>query len=184
MPRINWRALAFAAGAALIVWLVVGIVLAGRGAPPPPGTQPITLRNGQVNANHISTKRWTFSYKRAQMSADGTFATVWGVKNGILFKHGKPYLRISAQEVSVNTQDFDFTALGDVHIVEVHPKDGAPRSFDTDLVEWTNATQLLALPHPSLIRSKGELLKVASLNVDFKTNVIHLGKISGGILAR
>jgi hypothetical protein len=183
MPRVNWRILALAAGSGLVVWLVIGIVLAGGGAGPPPGSAPITLRNGRVNGNRISTKSWTFSYAKAQMSPDGTFATVWGVKNGVLFKHGKPYLRISAQEVSVNTQDFDFTALGQVHVVEVHPKEGTPRSFDTDLVEWANGTKILSLPHPSFIRSKGELLKVASLNVNFNTNVIHFGKISGGVLA-
>lgn len=180
----RWRATALIVGAVLVIWLVIGIVMAGREASPlPPGTQPVTLRGGRVNGNRISTRSWTFDYRRAQMSPDGSFATVDGVRNGVLYKKGKPYLSIAAEHVSLNTQTLDFTAIGDVHIEALNPKDGVHKSFDTDLVQWTNATKMLALSHQSLFRTGTETLRVASITVNFNTNDIHVGRIEGSVQA-
>jgi hypothetical protein len=179
----NWRRIGWIAAILLAVWIVVGIMLAGRNAPPPPGAEPITLRGGRVTGNHVSTRSWTFDYRKAQMSPDGILATLDGVKNGILYKKGKPYLSLAAQHVSLNTQTFDFTATGDVHVEALHPSDGIAKSFDTDLVQWMNATKLLQLPHPSLFRSNGQALKVATITVDFNKSDIHLGKITGNVEA-
>jgi hypothetical protein len=181
---LNWRVIAIVAAAAVVVWLIAGIIIAGReGVPPPPGSQPVTLRGGRVTGNRISTRSWTFDYGKAQMSPDGTFATVDNVRHGVLYKKGKPYLSIAAQHVSVNTQTFDFTATGDVHIEQLAPKDKIKRSFDTDLVQWTNATKILSLSHQSLLRSGNEILRVASITVNFATNEIHMGKIEGAVIA-
>lgn len=182
--RISWSTVAIVVTAAIVVWFAVGIILAGReAAPPPPGTQPVTLHGGRVNGNRISTRSWTFDYQHAQMSPDGTLATVDGVKHGVLFKKGKPYLSIAAQHVSVNTQTFDFTATGQVHVEQLNAKDRVNRSFDTDLVQWTNATKMLSLPHISLVRSGGDVLKIASISVNFNTNDVHFGKIEGAVQA-
>lgn len=70
-----------------------------------------------------------------------------------------------------------------MHLEQLNSKDGIPRSFDTDLVEWTNATKMLSLSHPSLFHTGDEVLKVASITVNFNTNDIHMGKIEGGIQA-
>lgn len=167
-----------------IAWVIVEIVLAGREpAPAPPGSQPLTLHGGQVRGNRISTRSWTFDYKTAQMSPDGTIATVDGVHHGVIYKKGKPYLGIAAEHVSVNTQTFDFTAIGDVHISYLKPKDNVPKSFDTDLVQWTNATKMLNLQHPSIFKTGDQTLKVSSITVDFNRNDIHLGKIEGSVQA-
>lgn len=179
----NWKRIGWIAGIIFAVWMTIGIMLAGRDVPPPPGAQPITLKGGRVTGNRVSTRSWTFDYTKAQMSPDGILATLDGVKNGVLYKKGKPYLSISAEHVSVNTQTFDFTATGDVHIEALHPSDGISKAFDTDLVQWVNATKMLELPHPSLLRTGGQTLKVATISVDFNKNDIHLGKISGSVEA-
>jgi hypothetical protein len=184
MRRLNWKVVASVVGAAFVVWFVTGFILAGREAsPPPPGTQPVTLHGGRVTGNRISTRSWTFDYQRAQMSPDGTLATVDGVRHGVLYKKGKPYLSIAAEHVSVNTQTFDFTATGQVHVEALNSKDHVRRSFDTDLVQWTNATKILSLSHQSLLRTGGEVLRVASITVNFNTNDIHVGKIEGAVQA-
>lgn len=167
-----------------VVWIVVGIMLAGNNEqPPPPSSQQVTLHGGEVRGNRISTRSWSFDYKSAQMSPDGTVASVDGVRNGILYKNGKPYLSMSAEHVSVNTQSFDFTATGDVHITWLHPKDGVSKSFDTDLVQWTNATKMLELTHTSYFRTGNDTLKVASIEVNFTTGSIKLGKVEGAVQA-
>ena len=184
MKRANWRRIVLVAAVAVAVWFTIEIILAGREAPPPPpGSQPLTLHGGEVRGNRISSRSWTFDYKSAQMSPDGTIATVDGVHHGVLYKKGKPYLGIAAEHVSVNTQTFDFTALGDVHIQYLQPKDKISKSFDTDLVQWTNATKMLMLQHPSLVRTGDQTLKVASITVDFNKNEVHFGKIEGSVQA-
>lgn len=178
----NWRKFAFAAGTVVLIWLIVGVVLAGREPPPPlPGTQPLTLHGGRVTGNRMSTKSWMFEYEKAEMSADGVLASVDGVRQGVLYKNGKPFLSVTAEHVSVNTQTFDFTALGDVHVTQMQENGSARRSFDSDLIQWVNATKMLTLPHPSIVRSGGETLKVASVTVNFTTGEIRFGGIQGGV---
>lgn len=179
----NWKRIGWIAGILFAIWFAVGIILSGRDVPPPPGQQPITLHGGRVTGNHISTRSWTFDYTHAEMSPDGTLATLDGVKHGVLYKKGKPYLSIAAQHVSVNTQTFDFTATGDVHIEALNPKDHISKSFDSDLVQWVNATKMLELAHPSVFRTNGQTLKVATISVDFNKDEIHLGKIEGNVEA-
>jgi hypothetical protein len=183
MRRWNWNRIGWIAAGLFAIWVIVEIVLAGENTPPPPGAQPITMRGGHVRGNRISTRSWTFDYTKAQMSPDGILATLDGVKNGILYKKGKPYLGIDAQHVSLNTQTFDFTATGDVHVKALNPKDGVPKSFDSDLVQWVNATKMLQLPHPSIFRTGDETLKVSTITVNFNTSDIHLGKINGAVQA-
>lgn len=179
----NWKRIGWIAAVLFVLWVVIEIMLAGRDVPPPPGAQPITLKGGRVTGNRVSTRSWTFDYTKAEMSPDGILATLDGVKNGVLYKKGKPYLSIAAQHVSVNTQTFDFTATGDVHIEALHPSDNVQKSFDTDLVQWVNATKMLQLPHPSVFQTNGQTLKVATITVDFNKNEIHLGKINGAVEA-
>lgn len=177
----RWKLLALLAGAVLLIWIIAGVVLAGKepGAPPR-GMTPVTLHGGRVTGNRMSTKSWMFEYDRAEMSADGVLATVQGVRHGVLYKDGKPYLSVHAEEVSVNTQTFDFTATGDVHVTQMQDT-SSERSFDTDLITWINVTKMLTLPHPSVVRSGGETLKVSSIQVNFKTGAIHFGRLSGGL---
>ena len=184
MTRINWKVVGIVAAALAVAWLVAGFFLAGREpTPPAPGSQPIVLKKGRVTGNRVSTRSWTFDYEHAQMSPDGTIATVDGVKHGVLYKKGKPYLSIAAQHVQLNTQTFDFTATGDVHLQQLNAKDKVKRSFDTDLVQWTNTSKLLTMPHQSLFRTGDQILRVATITVNFNTNDIHMGKIEGSVQA-
>jgi hypothetical protein len=182
--KVNWRLAGIVAGCALLIWAIAGVILAGREpAPEPPGSQPVLLHGGRVTGNRISTRSWTFDYTSAQMSPDGTDATIDGVKHGILYKKGKPYLSIAAEHVMLNTQTFDFTAIGDVHIAALNPKDGISKSFDTDYVNWSNAIKRLTMLHPSLFHTGDQLLRVSTIDVDFNTNTIHLGKVEGAVEA-
>ena len=178
--RLPWKHIGWLAALALAIYLIVGIVLAGRGTPPIPAElQAITLKGAHVRGNRINTHSWSFDYKSANLSADGTTGTVDGVRNGVLFKKGKPYMKISAEHISVNTQSLDFTAIGKVTVEKV--KDDQSRSFQSDLVEWSNATKMLQMPHPSYVRTDGNTLKIAGISVNFATNEIHFGRIVGGV---
>jgi hypothetical protein len=176
-----WRKRLFIGGGLLLfVYVVVEIVLAGRGVPPiPPAQLPIDLRGGHVLNNHITTKSWSFDYDHARLSPDGLSGTVDGVRNGIVFRKGKPYLRISAKHIQVNISTLDFTAVGKVHVERID--DPEKRSFDTDLVTWTNDAKVLRMAHPSYVRSGDQTLVITNITVNFDDDSIHLGKVSGGV---
>ncbi|MGB8151584.1 MAG: hypothetical protein WCE97_10380 [Candidatus Cybelea sp.] len=175
-----WRRLAIGGGLLLFVYVVVEIVLAGRGVPPlPPSQMPIELRGGHVLNNHITTKSWSFDYDRARLSPDGLSGSVDGVRNGVVFRKGKPYLRISAKHITVNISTLDFTAVGKVHIERID--DPEKRSFDTDLVTWTNDAKVLRMAHPSYVHSGGQTLVITNITVNFDDDSIRLGNVSGGV---
>lgn len=182
--RINWRLVFTLAAAAFAVYVIVGIIRAGGSATPPPSSsQQITLRGCKGYGNRISTRSWSFQCDRATLSPDGITATIEGVHDAVLYKNGKRYLKMSAKNVTINTQTFDFNALGTVHIDAI-PSNGSPaRSFETDLVQWTNATKMLLLPHPCIVHTGDATLKVANLSVDFNKSQVHMGRIEGALEA-
>ncbi len=178
--KFGWKTVGWIAGAAVLIWVIVEVILAGHGTPPLPTNQNgITLHGGHVQGNRISTKSWSFDYKSAQLSPDGTTGTVDGVRNGIVLRKGKPYLRVAAEHITVDTQSLNFTAVGKVHVVKIN--DPENRSFDTDLVIWTNGTKLLRMDHPSYIHSGDQTLKLQNVTINFATDQIHLGGIEGGV---
>lgn len=183
--RRPWYFYAILAAAVLFAcYVVYGIIQAGNEpAPPPTGGQAITTKNGRVTGNRITTRSFTFAYKSAEMSADGVNASLNGVHDGIFYKKGKPYLKMSAKQISLNTQTLDFTAVGTVEIQTMPSATEPTRTFDTDLVQWTNSTKILLLSHQSIVRTGDELLKVGSITVDFNTDQIHLNKIEGAVAA-
>ncbi|HET9030533.1 MAG TPA: hypothetical protein VFN49_10165 [Candidatus Aquilonibacter sp.] len=180
MRKAPWKRIGLVAVVLLLGWVLVEIVLAGRGTPPIPVQQNgITLKGGHVQGNRISSKSWSFDYTSAKLSSDGTTGTVEGVRNGIVLRKGKPYLRVSAEHISVDTQSLNFTAVGKVHVVVIG--DPEHRSFDTDLVVWTNGAKLLHMDHPSYLHSGDQTLKISNATINFDTGSIHLGGISGNV---
>ena len=178
MRNIRWKRIIWVAVAVFLGWVVAEIVLAGRDTPPlPPATRPIDLVGGHVVGNRITTKSWTFDFSHAQMSPDQTTGTVDGVKNGIVFKKGKPYLKIAAEHITINTQSLDFTAVGKVHVERID--DPEKRSFDTDLVTWTNNAKLVHMDHPSYLHTGTNTLKLEGVTINFDTDQIHFAKIGG-----
>jgi hypothetical protein len=163
---------------AAVAILAEGLILSGRDTPPPPGSAPAILGQGQVSAHRWKTRSWSLEYDRAQMSPDGTLAEVDGIHNGILYRAGKPYLSITAQHISANTISDDFSAIGRVHVAQLR---GESRTFDTDLITWTNASKTLTLAHPSIIKSGSATVTVDNATINFESGAVHLGKLRGAI---
>jgi hypothetical protein len=182
MTRKRWRLLFIIAGSVLVLYLVVGLILAGRNDEAvPPEDQPIVLHGGNVRGgNHtISTRAWSLSYDTGQFSPDGVMGTLDGVHDGLIYRKGKPYIRLDARHVALNAQTLDFTAIGRVHIQMLD--DRYNRSFDTDYVTWTNDAKLLQMIHPSYLHVGGQTLKIGTITIDFSKNQVHLGKIAGSV---
>lgn len=177
----GWKQYLVASGVVFAIYVTLGIVFAGSGGtiPIPPANVPIQMYGARIANNRINTKAWSFDYAHAQLSPDATTGTVEGIRNGIVFKKGKPDLRISAEKITLDTQTLDFTAIGKVHVEKID--DPQHRSFDTDLVTWTNNAKLMRLDHPAFVHSGNQTLKLEGVTVDFDAESFHLGKMNGGV---
>jgi hypothetical protein len=183
MKRKYWRPILILAGIALAIYLGVNVVLVGLNTPaPPPDQNGIALKGGSVRGNRITNRSWSFDYQKAQLSADGTSGTIEGVKDGIVFRHGKPYLKIAAARISVDTLSLNFTAIGKVTISIINDPD--KRSFETDLVAWSNGSKQLLMQHESYLHSGDQTMAFSSISIDFSTDQIQFGRIDGSTLVR
>ena len=172
-PKVFWTLLVVA----FVGILTEGIVLSGHDLPPPPESQSVLLGAGGVTAHKMSTKSWSLYYDHAQTSPDGSLAEIDGIHNGIFYREGKPYITISAKHVSVNTLSDDFTATGKVHVEQL--KGSVARSFDTDLITWSNASKIVTLSHTILITTGDGTMTVHGATFNVQTGAIHLGNIGG-----
>lgn len=179
-PRKRWLRIGLAAAIVVAGWLLYETFFTYNDVPAlPPAQAPIFFQGGHVVNHHYVTKSWSLDYDSAQMTADQSSGTITGIHDGIIFKKGKPYLKISAQQASVNTVTLDFTATGKVHVAMLAPNAG--RSFDTDLIVWSNQLHNLTLSHPSYVHTGGQTLKVETVTVNLDTDDIKMGKIDGTV---
>jgi hypothetical protein len=180
--RSRWPALAITASLAVLAVIASGVILAGKDVPPSPGQIPIVLQHGGVFGHRLTSrgaKTWSFDYDRVKTSPDGTVADIDGVRGGLLYKDGKPYLKISAKHISANTLSNDYTATGEIHIEALGA--GVKRTFDTDLAVWQNFNKTLTLAHPSIVRTGDAALTFKKVTVDFNTGKVQVGPIAGSL---
>lgn len=168
--------------------VALGVAYAGYGvyraglneSPPPPTNQQIVFRNGIANGQRITTKSWTADYDRIVSNADQTVLELDGVRNGVIFRAGKPYLRVTATHLSVNTISHDFSATGPIYAETLSSR--PPRSFDTTSAIWNDGTQTLSLSQHVTIRTgAAHPLEVGSLTLVVKTGQLEMRDVAGPI---
>jgi len=169
------------AACALLVIGAVGVYRAGLNeVRPPPAIPGIVFHGGLAHGQRLKTRSWSVEYDRAVSNADQTVFDLEHVRNGTIFRKGKPYLRVRAAHMSVNTLSHDFNVAGPLHIETI----GAPthRSFDTTSAVWNDAVQRLTLARPIVVHTSGEEpLSVGSLVFNVKTGDVEVRRISGPI---
>ena len=183
--RWNWqwdqkrirRAVTIAVIAA-VAFVVLQVYLAGRNeVQPPQSTAPVVLKNGLARGERVTTHSWSIDYDKITTSADQTFITADGVRDGVVFKNGKPYLKVRAQHVTINMVTRDFVASGPVHVESVSHHNF--HAFDTTSAVWTDAAQRLDLSEPVVITSPGTSLHVQRLSLDVRSGALHIDQPHG-----
>lgn len=171
-------AIVVAAGAA---YVGVGVYRAGLNeTPPPPSNPQIVFHNGRASGQRITTRSWTAEYDRIVSNGDQTALELDGVRNGTIYRKGKPYLHVRAAHLSVNTVSRDFTASGSIHAETVATNPS--RSFDTTSAIWNDGAQRLSMPQHVTIRSgAAHPLEVGSLTLAIKTGDVELHDVAGPI---
>jgi len=176
MKRVAWLA-----ACALLLVLGYGIYDAGRNErPAPPANTQIVFKNGYANGQKLRFKSWSADYDKIISNADQTILQLEHVRNGTIFKDGKPYLHVTAERMMVNTISRDFSATGPLHVESVGTV--PVRSFDTRSAVWNESAQRLTLAQRIVIRTGAEPpLTVGSLTLDVKRGEVELHDVTGPI---
>ncbi len=179
MTRTAAVRVATAAGIAFVAYVGYEIYAAGLDErPPPPPATTLTFRVGHVTGHRITTRSWSANFDRIVSNADQSLLDLDNVRDGIIYKRGKPYLHVRAAHMTVNTISRDFTARGPVHVETVGAKPA--RSFDTTSAAWADAIQRLTLAQRIVIHAgSGAPLIVGSLTFDVKSGEIEVHDIDG-----
>jgi hypothetical protein len=146
--------------------------------PPPPTSSSLTFHTGTITGHRITTRSWSADFDRIVSNTDQSVLELDDVRHGTIFKNGKPYLRVRASHLTVNTVSRDFTASGPFHVENV----GAVphRSFDTTSAIWVDAVQRLTLSKHIVIHNGDDPpLSVGSMTFSVRTGDIEVHDIDG-----
>jgi hypothetical protein len=163
---------------ALLGWLGVGIYRAGGDVPPPPPASETKLTSGHAEGRRVDGKpSWSLDYDRVVASSDSTMATLYNVRHGQIYKRGKPFMKMVAKEVVVNTLSNDFVVTGPLELTENDGKHD--RHLTSDAANYSGVLQTLTLSHPAKISSDGARVNVKSATVNFKSGDMNFGPLVG-----
>lgn len=176
--KLDWKRLAAIATIGVLLGLAIAIWHAGNeDLPQQNGAQ--TIVNGQAEGRRAQFASWTFTYDKATTLGDGITQEIEGIRDGVYYKDGKPFIRMRADRVIYNSVTRDFSVSGPVHF-DIDDK-GKIRTVDTRAATWSDATQTLRIPGKVTVGSEnGSRLLVTDITVNLQTGEYKVGKIEGG----
>jgi len=165
----------------VIAWIGYEVHAAGRDETPPPAPQPVVMQKGKAHGERLSTPSWSIEYDRVIGNPDQSLLNLEGVRNGVFYRNGKPYLHLHAAHVTVNTVTHDFTASGPFHVETVDRVHF--RTIDTTEAVWTQTSKHLFLPKKTRIGTgaKAKPLIADGITVDVNSGDIHMEHVRGGL---
>ncbi len=161
-----------------LAFVAFGIYQAGSDVPPPNRAPETKLTAGHAEGRRVDGKpSWSLDYDRVVASSDTTIATLYNVRHGQIYKNGKPFMKMVAKQVVINTLSNDFVVTGPVELVE---DDGLhSRRLYSDAANYSGALQTLILSHPAKISSDGVQATVATATVNFLSGDMSFGRLVG-----
>jgi len=164
-----------------IAWVGYQIYAAGRDETAPPAPQPIVMHKGNAHGERLSTPSWSIEYDNVVGNPDQTLLNLQGVRNGVFYRNGKPYLHLHAQQITVNTVTHDFSALGPFHVETVDHTHF--RTLDTTQASWDQASKRLFLPKKTTIgtSASAQPLVADNITVYMEKGDIHMEHVRGSL---
>lgn len=126
------------------------------------GAQSIVVRDAR------GRKAWEFSAKRITLSPDRLYYTVTEVQRGILYRNGKPFLKLKAHQVRLNQQTRDLEATG---TVSASGPDGL--TVRSERADWKHQVQRLTCPDDVHASIRGLKIDTRAAYYEAKTGKLH-----------
>ena len=176
--KLDWRRLATIATIGVLIGLAIAIWHAGNEELPQQNDAQ-TITNGTAEGRRAQFASWQFTYDKATTLSDNVTQEIDGIRDGVYYKGGKPFIRMHAQRVIYNSLTRDFSVVGPVHF-DIDDK-GKTRTLDTENASWYEGTQTLRIPGKVTIGSQnGAQLLVNNVTINLQTGDYKIGKIEGG----
>jgi hypothetical protein len=175
---MTWRTPVALVTLAFLAWVGYEIGRAGSDMTPPPVQGVTRLINGAMHGKRFDQRSWSLDYDTITFSPDGTQATIAHVRDGRIHRPGKPDVLLKATDVTFNTVTQDITVGGPIDVQEPLAG-GGTRTFASVGARYVGVTHTLQLDHPATITGEGATLKVAKLDVNFRTGDVTMGRVVG-----
>ncbi len=171
------RILVIALCSALCAFVGYGILRAGDDEKPSPASDPeIVFAGGKIFGRRITTKSWSASFDKILSSPDQTVLDVQNVHDGVIYRHGKPYMRVHTEHMTVNTITHDFSMTGPTEMETISARPS--KKFDTTAAVWNDTLKTLTLTQPVTVA----LGRPISTSMTFSSATINI--TSGAVDAR
>ena len=161
---------------ALAGYLAWGITTAGYDETTAPQQVPISINGGSAAGHRMTTPSWTILYDHVEASTDSNFINARGIRDAVIYRHGKPYIHLKADHIEINLASKDFTATGHLHAEQ--RSNGVSRTFETGTAAWIEAKQHLEMPQIIHLKIKDVTLVVHGLTFDVPTGSVKIGPLT------
>jgi LPS export ABC transporter protein LptC len=143
-----------------------------RPLPPPPAPSPgaeAILANPELSyRDKNGHTAWRVLLDSLELESGGNTLTAKGLREGIVYdEKGTPVVRITAQQVTADTNRKDFSVTGKVTVVS--PKG---MILTTERADWINDLQTVRAPGPVVMRTKSIVITATGLDYNIKTDQV------------
>lgn len=170
----TWGWVLIGAIAAYIIYLLVAGLLTPE-VPQAPGANQMVM-HGIVSQGSNGQSGWHFEASQSEISPDGFTTTYHGVRNATFFRDGRPSYHLTANVVTVDSRDQNYSANGGVHVWSTDK--ALPDDLQTDDAYWNQASQLLTCPGPTSFLYRGTKMHTTHMTVNLQTGASQLGDTS------
>lgn len=109
--------------------------------PPSPATPQVIAEDVELNIRSQGKLLWQLTIEKVRVPTDGSTAWVTGLKRGIYFREGKPYLTVTAGQLQYNPTTENILVSGDIHL---RSEDGL--SLSTSQMRWDKEARRIVCP--------------------------------------
>lgn len=130
------------------------------------GAQSIVVRDPNGG------KAWEFSADRITISSDKLYCTATDVRRGVLYRKGRPFLKLQARQVRLNQQTRDLIATG---TVSASGPDGF--SVRTERADWQHQVERLTCPDALHATIRGLKIDTKNAFYDARAGQLHCPQV-------
>lgn len=137
----------------------------------PATAQPSVVAEGAqriVVRDTAGRKAWEFAARRIVVSPDKVYCTATDVSRAVVYRDGRPFLKLKAQQVRLNQQTRDLEATG---TVDASGPDGL--TVRTQHATWAHETQRLTCPGDVRATLRGMTITTKAALYDVRAGKLH-----------
>jgi LPS export ABC transporter protein LptC len=170
----TWLWIALGAVLAYLVYLLVSGLLTPA-EPVTPSSSEMVMHDIVSQGQH-GRNGWKFEAGSSEISPDGYTTTYHRVSKATFFRDGRPAYRLTADTVTVDTRNQNYSANGGVHVWSTMPT--LPEDLQTDNAYWDQSTQMLNCPSLTRFVYHGTVMHTTRMTVNLQTGASELGDTS------